>query len=195
MRVDSGAIRTQRLVALDDQVVQLSFRTLRPDGAPIEYSQVLADRVVAEIPIAGCEVTLTERRFDGGPGRTMTLAPERCGAGEVVEAALINLPGDSFHPHPQGHPREEVGKHFEMYYELAYLRPPNRLRPVPVPMRMTEEMWKEVQPPAERERADEPELLRAIGLPGRGGESRPICALSQFSPVPTTDPLEATRAK
>jgi hypothetical protein len=138
-------------------------------------------------------VTLSERRFDGGPGRTITLAPERCDGEEVVEVALINLPGDSFGPHPEGHPREEVGKHFEMYYELAYLRPPNRLRPVPVPTEMSAEMRIKLEP-GDRE-WPEPELLWAIGLPGRGGESRPICALSQFSPVSTTDSVDVAEAK
>lgn len=194
MKLASGEIRTERLVTLDDDVVQLEFAPLREDAPPSEYAQPLADWVVAEIPVSGCDVTVSERRFDGLPGRRITVGPERCDGTEVVEAVLINLPHDSFGPRAMDHPREDVGKHFEMFYELAYLRPPNRMRPVPIPAQTSaevEETLREIR----RRRVEEPKLLGAIGLPNRGAHSRPICALSQFSGVATDTTSVAPKAE
>lgn len=192
MKLVSGRVHTGRLVTLDDEVIPLEFEPLRGGAPPNRYTQPLADWVVAEIPVRGCEVKLAERRFDGRPGRKIALAPERCDGTEVVEAVLINLPEDSFGPRSIDQPREEVGKHFEMFYELAYLRPPNRLRPVPAPSEMGIELEEKLQE-VRRRRLEEPRLLGAIGLPNRGAHSRPICALSQFSAVATdTTSVEPT---
>jgi hypothetical protein len=184
MKLATGEIRTERLVTLENQVVELKFRPLRREKWPSRYSQALADRVVAEISVPGCEVILKEDRFDGAPGRSITLAPEACDGEVVVEVVLVNLPHDSFAATPSKRPREEIGKHFEMFYELAYLRPPNHLRPVPFPSVRLEELEEETEQVRGRQ-AQGSMLLPALGLPRRGAYSRPICPMVQFDGAET----------
>jgi hypothetical protein len=179
LSLGSGELRTQRLVMLEDEVVEVGFRPLGGQE-PSSYAQPLADRVVAEIRVPACRVTIAERRFDGSPGRSLTLAPERCDGRGVVEVALLNLPKESFSP-PAGdrHAAEAVGRHFEMYYTLSSDPPPPAERPVPYPARRLESRSRMQQQRA----ATASTLLSELGLlPGRGAHSRPMCPVGQFDP-------------
>lgn len=170
LRLGAGEVSTYRLVRVEDAVPALDFKTLR-GGPAAGYSQALADWVVAEIQVTGDAVEVAETRFGGGKGRTARLAP-RDG---VVEIALMNAP----QAHSEGHHHAgEPGKHFEMFYELADRRPPNRLRPVPhvgsVPLSNLS---------IHSIDRDEPHsaLLEGLGLdPGRGVYDPVICPVAQF---------------
>lgn len=178
-----GEVTTERLVSIDDEVVALEFRPLRQERAQNPDRRPAADRVAITIQVPGCEATIGERRFDGGPGRTMTVFPEKCDGSEVVEVAVVNLTGDSFGPLARHHSIEMIGMHFEMYYELAHMRPPNSLRPVPLPaMRLARSAEDDDNPPPPE--LDESRLLTSLGLPGRGVHSRPLCPESQLEPPP-----------
>ena len=174
LRLREGMIRTERLVAFKDRVVPLAFTTLRDTARRVDYSQALADWIVAEIPVEGCSVRLGEKSFNDGGTRSLTLSPQRCDGSDVIEMVLVNLPASSF-GQPPAEPREPVGKHFEVYYELSNLRPPNGQRPVPI--LADEDVEKDALPL--RQRAGSP-FLQAIGLPWRGIYSRPICPVSVY---------------
>ncbi len=62
-----------------------------------------------------------------------------------------------------------------MYYELSNMRPPNRLRPVPVVSEVVETAAVPLVQDAESP------LLLAIGLPWRGILDRPICPTAMLS--------------
>jgi len=174
----AGEVSTYRLVGVDDQVYRLDFRTLKGEGAKASYSQALAEWVVAEIQVPGDAVRLVERRFDGKPGRTMTIKPE----GGVIELALLNMPQG--HADPAAHgmdPRATAaGKHFEMFYGLSSTPPSTTSRPVPQILSTT------AAPPSRQSDPGSP-LLKALELgPGRGAYDPVICPVAQFRSAPLT---------
>lgn len=174
--LDQGTIATYRLVTVGDEVVPLSFTLLTETETIIHYDRAAADWVMAEVQIPECSVHLQDRTFSGTGTRTIELAPERCDGRDVVEIAVLNLPHDSFDADPN-RATEHHGKHFELYYELADARPPQRLRPVPVVPAERRTTQPSGSPPAPDPASD---FLEALGLPRRGIHSRPICPVVQI---------------
>lgn len=180
LRLHSGEVWTYRLVGVEDKVLPLDFRPLRQSGEKTDYSQALADWVVAELRVPGDSVRIVETRFSGAQGRAVKLSPEN----GVIELAVMNVPPSQFDQRSMpgaDHHSHGPGKHFEMYYELAQARPPNHLRPVPHVTTATGAPWSALHlqgEPGERTSA----LLRALGLDDpRGPYNWLICPLGQLS--------------
>ncbi|HVF59360.1 MAG TPA: hypothetical protein VNJ70_06060 [Thermoanaerobaculia bacterium] len=177
LRLRAGEIWSYRLVSLQDEVPPLSFRSLQSEQQSDDYRQALTDWVVAEIRVQGDVLELSESRWNGYSGRAAALRP----AGNVLELALLNV--------PQGHAAHAVeaqsspsapgaGKHFEMFYELAKMRPPNHLRPVPYIAGSERVGWTAVHRDELSSR-----LLEAIRLGDPRGSYEPvICPVAQLKP-------------
>jgi hypothetical protein len=190
LSLSEGTLRTYRLAEFFPQqgrggVPSFLFRPLAA-GTPGSTRGVggspqgIADWTVVDIPIEGCEVTLSAKPFGGAAARTMTLAPTACTPGQVVELALVNLPDQSARQAPQAaehqYGPEGIASHFEVYYELADHRPAWRQRLVPV-------VTGTYLDPALLDQTSEPsQLLRALGLSRGGTFSRPICTQAVFRP-------------
>lgn len=115
LRLRSGKVFTYRVARAGSNVTPVHFERLDGTGGASPYSQAIASWVGAEIEISGENVEIVEEKFDGGTGRSMTLAPDSNGN---VEVAVLNLP--AFVPPATpftGTP--DPGKHFEMYYDVA----------------------------------------------------------------------------
>ncbi|HEX5757832.1 MAG TPA: hypothetical protein VF121_01425 [Thermoanaerobaculia bacterium] len=176
LRLRAGEISSYRLVGLQDEVPPLSFRSLKSAHQSNGYRQALTDWVAAEIRVQGDVLELSESRWDGGAGRAAALRP----AGNTLELALLNV--------PQGHAAHAAeaqsstsapgpGKHFEMYYEIANMRPPNRLRPVPYIAGNERVGWTAVHRDELSSR-----LLEAIRLGDPRGSYEPvICPVVRFT--------------
>lgn len=177
LRLQAGEVWTYRLVSVGDRVLPLEFYPLSGDGPKSSYSQALADWMMAELRVSGGAMELVETRFDGRPGRMVSLAPKE----GVVELALMNVPEHLFEQPSQkdaSHSSHEPGVHFEMYYELARTKLPNRLRPVPHLADSSGISWSAVHQGGE---AHSP-LLNALRLnDGRGVYNRIICPVAQLS--------------
>ena len=168
-----------------------ALETHGPTGA-------FADWLVAEIEIPDCSLTIEDRDFDGNVRRSVRLTPSVCDGSEVVEAALINLPKASFadpdklpydppsdrcgeaHASARGENGDHnIGRHFEIFYELTECRPPVRMRPVPYLAKTADTSRSRDLPQVKAVPPGEvgSKLLQAL-LPAdlsRGGYSRPIC--------------------
>ena len=195
--LDHGTLRTYRMAEfyqdLKGGVPSFVFRPLAPASAgaaaaPEGAPRGIADWTVVDIPVGGCEVTLTARPFGGGAEkvRRMTLAPASCKPSEVVEIAVVNLPDQGMvqamaaggHDHPEG-----IASHFEMYYELSKDRPALRQRLVPV----VSGTYADAR--ALGQAVEQSELLRNLNLGGKGGTlSRPICTQAVFRPSSAVRP-------
>ncbi len=177
LRLRAGEISSYRLVGLQDEVPPLGFQSLKAEQPTNGYRQALTDWVAAEIRVSGEVLELSESRWDGGAGRSAALRP----VGNTLELALLNV--------PQGHAAHaaeaqssasapDAGKHFEMYYELAKMRPPNRLRPVPFIEGSERVGWTAVHRDELSSR-----LLEAIRLGDPRGSYEPvICPVARLKP-------------
>ena len=179
--LDSGEVKTLRLVGVSGQVVPLGFRSLR-NGRSVNFEQALADWIVAEVELPTCEVRLEDRNFHTDAKRRMTLRPEDGGDG-VVEIALLNMPASTFRRAAErpGHAPHDPGTHFEMFFELAGVRPPNHLRPVPHVTEAEGMDWTTLH----RDLEGASPLLQTLGLTElgpRGPLDRVICPPVQFQP-------------
>lgn len=175
LRLESGTVWTYRLVSVDGKVPSLSFKTLQGGGAAVDYSQPLADWVVAEIRIPGNAVKIVENRFAGGEGRAIDLAPHN----GVVELAVMNIPKPAPRPETpeESHRAHEPGKHFEIYYKLTSGDGPRNPRPVPHLAGGKEVSARDVHRQESRS-----ELLDALGLSGeKGFYDRILCPVVQLS--------------
>ncbi len=172
LNLTEGSLKTRSLIHLEEKVRPFSFKTLKGKPSKVPYSQALAHWVVAEIPLPDCSVTLTDKNFKTGAERVMKLSPSDCDGG-VIEMAILNIPESSYRPMEEGAQgqHEDFGHHFEMYYELSNMRPPNKLRPVPRPENGSEMEWSKLE---RRDRSSE--FLDAItpSFP-KGLTSRPFC--------------------
>jgi len=180
-RLKTGKIFTYSIARIGSNVTPVNFKRLDGQGSASPYSQAVANWVGADVEVEGSSVEIVEDRFDSGTGRAMTLSPDTNGK---VEMAVLNLP--PFVP-PASTSTEppEVGKHFEMYYELTPSPQAQETRMVPragaQPDNATypEIDWQQVHPPTE---VWSP-LLNEIRLDiGRGVYERVLCP-------PVQDPL------
>lgn len=181
LRLDRGRVSTYRLAGVGDQVVPIDFRPLS-GGRSSGFTQALADSVVAEIDIEGDSVEIFEEGFGGGNRRTMKLTPQD----GVVEIALLNTPPiAASHVHTTangatnpGDSASLVGKHFEVFYELARVKLPKASREVPHVDTRVGVPWSTIYP---RKQGDS-ELLRALGYDDpRTAFERVICPLGWLS--------------
>ena len=183
LRVAAGTVKAQRLSGFTDEVVQFQFATASELEAGTDLgmpTQALADRVMVEIPVAGCSVRLEDRNAATGARRAMDLAPASCNGG-LVEVAVVNLPDHGFASsggHEAAHESPAapvIDHHFELFYELAEYPPPRNHRPVPGYVQGAR-----TPRPASPEDSDSP-FLALLGLaPNRGLWSMPQCPVAQL---------------
>ena len=196
LALDRGTLRTYRMTEfyreLKGGVPSFLYKPLAAGSAvvaPVSPSLAaargIADWTVVDIPIQGCEVTLEAKSFrdPSAKPRTITLAPAKCKANQIVEVALMNLPDQSLRDelaeNDHEHGPEGTASHFQIYYELAKSRPSWRERLVPI---VTGEY---VEPEKVGQKEETSLLLRDLDLldSGRGGTySRPICTQAVFAP-------------
>ncbi|MCU1347200.1 MAG: hypothetical protein JWO56_230 [Acidobacteria bacterium] len=127
LRLRSGKVFTYSVARIGSNVTPVHFERLDGTGSASPYSQAIATWVGADLQISGDSVDIVEEKFDGGSGRSMTLSPDADGK---VEVAVLNLP-PFVPPASPANNLPEVGKHFEMYYELAQTPPASETRLVP----------------------------------------------------------------
>jgi hypothetical protein len=126
LRLRSGKVFTYSVARLGSNITPVNFRRLDGAGAAAPYTQAIASWVGADIRVSGETVEIVEEKFAGGPGRAMSLAP----VDGKVEIAVLNLP-PFVPPASSNNDAPEVGKHFEVYYELAQTPPDRASRLVP----------------------------------------------------------------
>jgi hypothetical protein len=126
-RLRSGKVFTYSIARIGSDVTPVRFERLDGSGSASPYSQAIASWVAADVEISGDSVEIVDEKFNGGTGRTMTLSPDENGK---VEVAVLNMP-PFVPPATSSNNAPEVGKHFEMYYELAQTPPSAATRLVP----------------------------------------------------------------
>jgi hypothetical protein len=199
LQLDQGTLKTYRLAEFyadrTGGVPTFLFKPLAPSRSrSVPASRVpargIADWTVVDIPVQGCEVKLSAHPFgNAGKARTITLAPEACKPGAVVEVALINLPDrsllDTAEAGGHAHGPEGIASHFEIYYGLAGHRPPPQQRLVPVVT------GSYLDPDQLHQGEEASPLLRGLGMGEKdhgGTFSRPICTQAVFKPSSLVKP-------
>ncbi len=169
----SGDVYTYSIARLGSDLTPVRFNRLDGTGSTSSYVQAMASWVGADIEVTGSTVDFVETRHDGGTGRTMTVGPDSSGK---VEVAVLNVP-PFVPPATSNNDAPQVGKHFEMYYELLETPPARETRLVPragAPSGTTvpQVSWSSVHPSS----AIESVLLNRLRLePGRSLYERTIC--------------------
>jgi hypothetical protein len=128
LHLRSGNVFTYAVTRIGSNVTPAHFSRLDGSGAPAAYSQAVASWVGNQIEIAGSGIEIAESKFNGDPGRTMTLTPD---SNNVIEIAVLNLP-PFVPPASANNNAPQVGKHFEAYYDLMQTPPSQATRLVPV---------------------------------------------------------------
>jgi hypothetical protein len=128
LRLRNGKLYTYSVARIGSDVTPVHFQRLDGQGTPSSYSQSVANWVAADIEVSGDDIEIVEDKFDGSTGRSMTLSPDSSG---IVEVAVLNLPR-FVPPSAPTTSTPGVGKHFELFYELAQTPPSNDARLVPV---------------------------------------------------------------
>jgi hypothetical protein len=170
--IDSGDLYAYSLARLaSSDVTPVQFKRLDGTGNASSYVQAVASWVGLDIEVTGSSIDFVETRHDAGTGRTMTLSPDTSGK---VEIAVVNLP-PSVPPVSSNNDAPEVGKHFEMYYELLQNPPARETRLVPRTangVSVPQISWTSVHPSS----AVTSELLNRLRFePGRSLYDRVIC--------------------
>jgi hypothetical protein len=172
-KIDSGDLYTHSLARVGSDVTPVSFKRLDGTGNTAAYVQAVTSWVGLEIPVTGTSVQIVETKHDGGTGRSMTLSPDASGK---VEVAVVNLP-PFVPPASPSNESPQVGKHFEMYYELLQNPPDRASRLVPragAPSGTTvpQVSWTSVHPASS---VDSVLLNRLRMEPGRSLYDRTLC--------------------
>lgn len=123
----SGTLFTWSVARIGSDVTPVHFKRLDGTGSASAYTQAVASWVGADITVSGESIELVEAKFDGGAGRSMMLEPDANGK---VEIAVLNLP-PFVPPSSPDNDSPEVGKHFELFYELEDNPPAPASRLVP----------------------------------------------------------------
>lgn len=126
-KISSGDLYTYSVARLGSDVTPVHFKRLDGDGSASSYTQAITSWTGVNIEVTGDSVQFVETRYDGGTGRTMTLSPD---ASNKIEVAVVNLP-PFVPPASTTNAAPQVGKHFEMYYELLQNPPAREARLVP----------------------------------------------------------------
>lgn len=172
-KIKSGELYTYSVARIGSDVTPVHFRRLDGTGSTSAYVQAITSWVGLDIVVPGDSVQLVETRHDGSAGRSMTLSPDASGK---VEMAVLNLP-PFVPPASPNNDAPQVGKHFEMYYELLQNPPDRATRLVPsagAPAGTTvpQVSWTSVHPAGEIDSV----LLNRLRLePGRSLYDRTIC--------------------
>jgi len=181
LRLRTGKVFTYSVSRLGSNVAPVYFQRLDGQGTISSYSQAVANWVGADVAIGGDSIEIVEEKFNGDPGRSMKLSPDANGK---VEIAVLNLP--SFvPPATTSTVAPEVGKHAELYYELAQTPPAAEARLVPRSGAAAgappypEVDWQAVHPST----AVYSDLLAGIRLDiGRGPYEKILCPPVSFGP-------------
>ncbi|MGA8808943.1 MAG: hypothetical protein WB973_13785 [Thermoanaerobaculia bacterium] len=128
LHLRSGRVFTQSIARIGGNVTPVHFSRLDGSGSPAAYSQAVATWVGAEIEISGSGIEIVESKFNGDPGRSMTLTPDE---NNSMEIAVLNLP-PFVPPSSATNAAPQVGKHFEAYYDLLTSPPAKETRLVPL---------------------------------------------------------------
>ncbi|HEV8434129.1 MAG TPA: hypothetical protein VGR95_12005 [Thermoanaerobaculia bacterium] len=121
LHLRNGRLSTYSIGRMGPNVTPVQFKRLDGTGSASSYSQAIATWVEADIEVSGSGIEITEDKFNGDPGRTMTLTPD---ANNTVEIAVLNLP-PFVPPASANNEAPQVGKHFEKYYDL-FTNPPSQ---------------------------------------------------------------------
>ena len=174
LHLHNGRLFTYSIGRIGSNVTPVKFARLDGTGSDSSYSQAIATWVEAEIEVSGSGIEITEEKFNGDPGRTMTLTPD---SNNTVEVAMLDLPpfvppSSAYNDAPQ------VGKHFEMYYDLFTNPPSQAARLVPFAgaasgaPSYSEVTWTSIHPSTTLGS----DLLNALRLDvGRGPYNRLLC--------------------
>ena len=172
-KIDSGDLYTHSIARVGSDITPISFKRLDGTGSTAAYVQAVTSWVGLDIPVTGTSVQLVETKHDGGNGRSMTLSPDASGK---VEVAVVNLP-PFVPPASANNESPQVGRHFEMYYELLQNPPARESRLVPragAPSGTTvpQVSWTSVHPSSS---VDSVLLNRLRMEPGRSLYDRTLC--------------------
>ncbi|HJQ36683.1 MAG TPA: hypothetical protein VKB93_06060 [Thermoanaerobaculia bacterium] len=166
--IDSGDLYTYSIARLGSGVTPVQFKRLDGTGSPSSYVQAITSWIGLDIEVTGSSVDFVETKHDSSTGRTMTLSPDSNGK---VEVAVVNLP-PFVPPVTSNNDAPQVGKHFEMYYDLLDTPPARETRLVPRSGTPSEISWSSVHPSS----TVTSELLNRLRLePGRSLYDRVIC--------------------
>lgn len=173
-KITSGELYTYSIARLaSSDVTPAHFTRLDGTGSTSAYVQAVTSWVGTDIEVTGSGVQFVETKHDGGTGRSMTLSPDSTGK---VEVAVVNLP-PFIPPASSSNDAPQVGKHFEMYYELLQTPPSRESRLVPragAPSGTTvpQVSWTSIHPSS----SVSSELLNRLRFePGRSLYDRTIC--------------------
>jgi hypothetical protein len=125
--IDSGDLFTYSIARLGGDVTPVHFKRLDGTGSASSYVQAIASWTGVDIEVTGDSVQFVETKYQGSGARSMTLSPDSTGK---VEVAVVNLP-PFVPPSSSSNDAPQVGKHFEMYYELLQEPPARETRLVP----------------------------------------------------------------
>jgi hypothetical protein len=174
LHLRSGRVFTYSVARMGSDVTPAHFSRLDGTGSDATYSQAIATWVGAEVEISGSGVEIVEQKFNGDPGRTMTLTPD---TNNRMEVAVLNLP-PFVPPSSANNDAPQVGKHFEAYFDLMATPPAKETRLVPRAGAASgsasypQVAWSTVHPGS----AVWSDLLSALRLDiGRGTYDRTIC--------------------
>ena len=177
-KINSGDVFTYSLARLGSDVTPVHFKRLDGTGSTSSYTQALASWTAAEIEVTGSSIDFVESKHSGAAGRTITLSPDSTGK---VEVAVVNLP-PFVPPASTSNDAPQVGKHFEMYYELLQNPPAREARLVPragAPsgVSVPQVSWSSVHPTS----AVQSPLLNALRMDtARSLYDRTICPATEF---------------
>ncbi|MEA2237596.1 MAG: hypothetical protein QOC81_2320 [Thermoanaerobaculia bacterium] len=124
----SGRAFTHSITRIGANVTPVHFSRLDGSGSASAYTQAIASWVGAEVEISGSGIEIVESKFNGDPGRSMTLTPD---TNNSMEIAVLNLP-PFVPPASANNDAPQVGKHFEAYYDLMANPPAKETRLVPL---------------------------------------------------------------
>lgn len=177
-KIDSGDLYTYSVARLGSDVTPVQFRRLDGTGSTSSYVQAITSWTGLDIEVTGNSIDFVETKHDSSTGRTMTLSPDSSGK---VEVAVVNLP-PFVPPASSNNDAPQVGKHFEMYYDLLASPPAAEARLVPragAPSGTTVPpiSWTSVHP----SNAVSSVLLSRLRMePGRSLHDRVICPPVKF---------------
>lgn len=176
--INSGDLYTYAIARLGSDVTPVQFNRLDGTGSTSSYVQAVASWVGLDIEVTGDSIDFVETRHDSSTGRTMTLSPDESGK---VEVAVMNLP-PAIPPSSSNNDAPQVGKHFEMYYDLLQTPPARDERLVPrvaTGTSVPQISWTSVH-------SSTPSVLlsRLRFEPGRSLYDRTICPPVKPDPVP-----------
>jgi len=172
-KINSGELYTHSVARIGSDITPVHFKRLDGTGSTPAYVQAITSWVGLDINVTGSSVQFVETKHDGGNGRSMTLSPDASGK---VEMAVLNLP-PFVPPATTNNDAPQVGKHFEMYYELLQNPPDRASRLVPragAPSGTTvpQVSWTSVHPSSSVDSV----LLNRLRLePGRSLYDRILC--------------------